>query len=156
MPMADSRSPFPELRKPYRGDRPSAHGIRPEDVLMSAVRTSLADWSRRRWLTAGTLGWTGLSLPELFTACASSRAAEQRESFGRAKRCVMLFLTGGVPQHDSWDPKPDAPANVRGELSPISTSVPGIQVSELFPQFARRVDRVTLLRSVTHDDTVHT
>ncbi|MBC8114230.1 MAG: DUF1501 domain-containing protein, partial [Candidatus Saccharimonas sp.] len=123
---------------------------------MLAVGTNSRSCSRRRWLQAGALGLTGLSLPELFAARAMSQAAGPRESFGRAKRCVMLFLTGGVPQHDSWDPKPEAPANVRGELSPIATSVPGVQVSELFPQFARRVDRVTLLRSVTHDDTVHT
>ena len=111
---------------------------------------------RRRWLQAGALGLTGLSLPELFTARAMSHAAAPRETFGRAKRCVMLFLTGGVPQQDSWDPKPNAPSNERGEFSPIATNVSGIQVSEMFPQFARRVDRVTLLRSVTHDDTVHT
>ncbi len=112
--------------------------------------------SRRRWLQAGALGLTGLSLPELLAARETSAATGNHRTFGRAKRCVMLFLTGGVPQHDSWDPKPEAPANVRGEFSPIATSVPGVQVSELFPQFARQVDRVTLLRSVTHDDTVHT
>ena len=123
---------------------------------MLDVGTNSWSCSRRRWLQAGALGLTGLSLLELFAARAMSQATGPRETFGRAKRCVMLFLTGGVPQHDSWDPKPDAPANVRGELSPIATSVPGVQVSKLFPQFARRVDRVTLLRSVTHDDTVHT
>ncbi len=112
--------------------------------------------SRRRWLHAGALGLTGLSLPELLAARETSASVGDHRTFGRAKRCVMLFLTGGVPQHDSWDPKPEAPANVRGEFSPIATSVPGVQVSELFPQFARRVERVTLLRSVTHDDTVHT
>lgn len=112
--------------------------------------------SRRRWLQAGALGLSGLSLTQLLAARANGVAKDRRDSFGQAKRCVMLFLTGGVPQHDSWDPKPDAPANVRGELSPITTNVPGMHVSELFPQLARRVDRVTLLRSVTHDDTVHT
>ncbi len=123
---------------------------------LAADKANSVNRGRRRWLQAGALGLTGLALPELFTARAMSRAAAPRETFGRAKRCVMLFLTGGVPQQDSWDPKPEAPANVRGEFSPIATNVPGIQVSEMFPQFARRVDRVTLLRSVTHDDTVHT
>ncbi len=61
-----------------------------------------------------------------------------------------------MPQHDTFDPKPLAPDNVRGELSPIATRIPGMQVTELFPQFAQRTDRVTLLRSVSHDDTVHT
>ncbi len=59
-------------------------------------------------------------------------------SFGRAKRCLLLFLTGGPPQHDTFDLKPDAPAEIRGELKPIATTVPGVQISELFPRLARR------------------
>lgn len=112
--------------------------------------------TRRRWLQLGALGLTGLSLKDLPAADPQASTSSTVNSFGRAKRCVMLFLTGGAPQHDTFDPKPLAPANVRGELSPIATSVPGVQVSELFPQFARRMNYVTLLRSVTHDDTVHT
>jgi hypothetical protein len=120
---------------------------------------SAGRFTRRRWLQLGALGLTGLSLNDLpaadsqISTCSTGSTAN---SFGRAKRCVMLFLTGGAPQHDTFDPKPLAPANVRGELSPIATSVPGLQVSELFPQFARRTNHVTLLRSVTHGDTVHT
>jgi hypothetical protein len=63
---------------------------------------------------------------------------------------------GGPPQHDTWDMKPDAPAKVRGELRPIDTNVPGTQISELFPQLARHADKYTIVRSVTHQDTVHT
>jgi hypothetical protein len=69
---------------------------------------------------------------------------------------VLLFLTGGPSQHDTWDMKPEAPAEIRGELRPIATAVPGIQVSEVFPHFARHTDKVCLVRSVSHDDTVHT
>jgi hypothetical protein len=65
-------------------------------------------------------------------------------------------LTGGPPQHDTWDLKPEAPADIRGELRPISTSVPGIHISELFPRLARRAHHYCLLRSVTHGDRVHT
>src|SRR5436190_11868587 len=115
-----------------------------------------ATFTRRRWLQVGVLGLTGLSLNDLAAANPRASSVSTVNSFGRAKRCVMLFLTGGAPQHDTFDPKPLAPDNVRGELSPIETSVPGVQVSELFPQFAQRMNRVTLLRSVTHDDTVHT
>src|SRR5262245_14290306 len=75
----------------------------------------------------------------------SSRAAEFRErqplSFGRAKRCIFVFLNGGPSQLDTWDMKPDAPLNVRGELKPISTSVAGIQAGELLPQMARLAHR---------------
>jgi Protein of unknown function (DUF1501) len=63
---------------------------------------------------------------------------------------------GGPPQHDTWDLKPAAPANIRGELRPIETNVAGIRISELFPRLARHADQYTLVRSVTHQDTVHT
>jgi hypothetical protein len=69
---------------------------------------------------------------------------------------VLLFLTGGPPQLDTFDMKPAAPAEVRGELKPIATTVPGIQVSELFPKVARQIDKFCVMRSVTHGDTVHT
>ncbi len=111
--------------------------------------------NRRSWLQVGSLGLAGITLNTL-AASKALAGSTKSSSFGRAKRCVLLFLTGGAPQHDTFDPKPLAPGNIRGELSPIATSVPGVHVSELFPLFARRVHHVTLLRSVTHDDTVHT
>jgi hypothetical protein len=77
-------------------------------------------------------------------------------SFGRAKRCVLLFLTGGPPQLDTWDPKPDAPEQIRGALKPIATNIPGIQISELLPRLARQADKYCIVRSVTHGDTTHT
>ena len=127
-------------------------------IVSYSATTCAKSWrsSRRRLLQVGGLGCGGLTWPMLLAAERNAVTATMPRSFGRAKRCVMLFLTGGIPQHDTFDPKPLAPVNVRGELSPIATSVPGVQVTELFPQFARRADRVMLLRSVTHDDTVHT
>lgn len=113
----------------------------------------LARPSRRRWLQLGALGLSGLSLGAVNQRTFGAEAAK---SFGRAKRCVILFLTGGIPQHDTLDPKPLAPANVRGELSPIESSIPGVHLTELLPGLARRLNRLTLLRSVTHHDTVHT
>jgi hypothetical protein len=109
--------------------------------------------SRRTFLTAGSLAARGL-YPGV-SATASARAVA-RDGFGRARRCLLLFLTGGPPQHDTWDLKPDAPAEVRGELKPIATSVPGLRVSELFPRLARHADKYCVVRSVTHGDTVHT
>src|SRR5262245_55573865 len=76
--------------------------------------------------------------------------------FGRAKKCVLLFLTGGPPQHDTFDPKPDAPAEVRGELRPIATSVTGLRFSELCPRLAKQAHRLCVVRSVTHTDATHT
>lgn len=77
-------------------------------------------------------------------------------SFGRARRCLLLFLTGGPPQHDTFDPKPNAPAQIRGELRPIPTAIPGLHFTELFPHLARRADRLCVVRSVTHADRAHT
>src|SRR5262245_21420987 len=93
--------------------------------------------TRRCFLRAGAAGC--LALPALL------RAAPARP---RARRCLLLFLTGGPPQHDTFDLKPDAPAEVRGELKPIATNVPGIRISELCPRLARRADLYRIVRSV--------
>ena len=101
---------------------------------------------RRRWLLrAGALAGAGLSLPELFRATA--RAEERRPT---AKSCIVFFLEGGPAHQDLWDLKPAAPAEVRGEFRPISTSVPGVQVCEHLPMFARQMHHVALVRSVHH------
>src|SRR5262245_29127477 len=105
--------------------------------------------TRRCFLRAGAAGC--LSLPALLRA---GRAP--RESFGRARRCLLLFLTGVPPQHDTFDLKPATPSEIRGELKPIATNVAGIHISELCPRLARRADLYRIVRSVTHGDTVHT
>ena len=69
---------------------------------------------------------------------------------------MLLFLTGGPPQHDTWDMKPGASSQIRGELAPIATNVPGIQISEQFPRLSQRIDKLRIVRSVSHGDTVHT
>jgi hypothetical protein len=113
--------------------------------------------NRRTWLVAGGLGMIGaLSRSSRPIAATESVPQVSTASFGRAKHCILLFLTGGPPQHDTWDLKPQATAEIRGELNPIATGVPGIQISELFPQLARQAERYCLVRSVTHGDTVHT
>jgi hypothetical protein len=109
--------------------------------------------SRRDFLRLGTVGTLGLGLPEFLRA---TRHDRDPSGFGRARRCVLLFLTGGAPQHDTFDPKPLAPVEYRGELRPIATSVPGIHVSELLPRLARHADKYCLVRSVTHNDRIHT
>jgi hypothetical protein len=109
---------------------------------------------RREFLRLGAVGGM-VSLANLLRASAA-RAANPSASFGRAKRCILVFLNGGPSQLDLWDMKPDAPAEVRGELKPIATNVPGIQISELLPLLARHVDKFKIVRSVTHPCSVHT
>jgi Protein of unknown function (DUF1501) len=115
---------------------------------------------RREWLRIGGLagiGGMGVALSDLL---ASPRPSHQRthhgNGFGRAKSCIVLFLFGAPAHQDTWDLKPEAPREVRGEFRPIATSVPGIQVGEHIPRLAKMADRYALLRSVTHPDNTHT
>jgi hypothetical protein len=108
---------------------------------------------RREVLRAGGLGLLGLSLPDLLHA---QQASRPDGSFGRAKSCILLFMWGGPSQIDTWDPKPDAPAEYRGEFASIPTNVPGTHVSEHFPLLAKRADRLCIVRSMTHDTGDHT
>jgi hypothetical protein len=118
-----------------------------------SIYPGVAQMSRRRWLQLG--GLAALA-PLLGRPVAAAPLAGDAAAFGRARRCLLLFLTGGPPQHDTWDPKPDAPAEIRGEFAPIATSAPGVLVSELFPRLAQVAHHVRVVRSLTHTDSVHT
>ncbi len=110
--------------------------------------------SRREWLRVGGLGAFGLSLPDFLPARAAV-PADAPASFGRAKSCILLFLLGGPPQHETWDPKSDAPPEIRGDLKPIATNVPGIVVGELMPRTARHLDKICVLRALSTNDNAH-
>ena len=111
---------------------------------MISIPGSVNRWcdgiSRREFLQIGGLGAAGLALPELFRARAANHTGASR-STGRAKQCILLFMGGGPPQMDTFDLKPDAPAEVRGEFPPIATSVPGTQISSLLPMLAQQAHR---------------
>src|SRR5262245_52343137 len=98
--------------------------------------------TRRQVLQAGAIGYLGLSLPRLLRADALQTAS--------ADSCILVFLNGGPSHLDMWDMKPAAPAEVRGEFKPISTTVPGVQLSEHLPRLARLMHRSTLIRSAHH------
>jgi Protein of unknown function (DUF1501) len=103
-------------------------------------------------LRIGSLGLAGLTLPDLLRHAAAQDAAPRRP---RAKSCIVLFLFGGPAQHSTWDPKPDAPVEVRGELKPIATTVPGLMVGELMPKTAQLARHLCLLRAVRTGDNAH-
>jgi hypothetical protein len=111
--------------------------------------------TRREWLRVGGLGAFGLSLPALLAPQRTASAAPSARSGGKAKACIVLFLLGGPPQHETWDPKPDAPPEVRGDLKPIASAVPGLMVGELMPRVARQTDRIAVLRAVSTNDNAH-
>ena len=104
--------------------------------------------SRRDFLHAGALSMLGLGMGTFEAARAAGGVAKDKDV-----NCIMLFLVGGPSQVDTWDMKPDAPAEVRGPFKPIETNVPGIQICELFPRMARQMDKVSLVRSVYHTAT---
>ena len=100
-------------------------------------------YSRRDFLTIGSAAAVGgLTLPQLLRA-------ESFQSSGRQHKAIInIFLPGGPPHQDMWDIKPDAPSEIRGEFSPISTNVSGIQIGELFPKMAQMMDKFTVIRSI--------
>jgi len=112
--------------------------------------------SRREAIRVGGLSACGLTLPQLM----SENKVTAGESLttatgGRAKSCIVLFLMGGPPQHSTWDPKPESPDNVRGDITPISTNVAGIQFGELMPRLAQHADKLAVLRAVSTNDNAH-
>lgn len=112
--------------------------------------------SRRALLRAGLLGAFGLGLDDLWRL----RAVAGTPAPGRAQACILVWLAGGPSHIDTFDPKPGAPADVRGEFKPIATRVPGTSISEVYPRLASILDRVTLIRSMTspegdHDRAAH-
>ncbi|HEX5445109.1 MAG TPA: DUF1501 domain-containing protein [Pirellulales bacterium] len=112
-------------------------------------------FSRRDLLHIGGLGAFGLSV-DLFTRLSASQAAEPSAAhFGRAKSCILLFLFGSPAQHETFDPKPDAPVEIQGEMKPITTVVPELQICERLPRTAQVMDRVTVVRSMTHQYPLH-
>lgn len=120
--------------------------------------TRLCDgWNRREVMRIGSLGLLGAGLHQnaLHAAAAKEGAVTGGSSFGRAKSCIVLFLMGGPPQHSTWDPKPDAPADIRGDFRPIATTVPGLSISELFPRTALVADKVCILRAMSTGDNAH-
>ena len=112
--------------------------------------------SRRELMRIGGLGLLGVSLPALMQAEAQAVGTLPKDPmFGRAKNVIFLYLTGGPPQHETFDPKPDAPLEIRGPFKPISTNVPGIQICELLPRVARMADKLAIVRSFSTDDNNH-
>jgi hypothetical protein len=116
--------------------------------------------NRRELLRLGGASLLGLSLPQLLAAQTQTPMAVPQQvsggSFGRAKACILLFMWGGPAQQDTWDMKPDAPVEFRGEFNPIQTVIPGVQICEHFPRLADRVDQLSIIRSMTHENVNHT
>jgi hypothetical protein len=110
--------------------------------------------TRRDLLHVGALAPLGLTLAG-WARASQSGDPPSANGFGTAKRCLLLYLWGSPSQLDTLDPKPEAPAEVRGEFRSIPTALPGVRVGEVLPQIARLLGRVTVLRSLTHQHPIH-
>jgi len=121
------------------------------DLSLSTTRSRLCNGvSRRNFVRVGTLAPLGLSLPQLLAADGDSG---KRPS--RAKSVILIYLGGGLSHHDSFDMKPEAVEQIRGKYKSIATTLPGLQVCELLPKTAQVMDKVTLVRSGTHENDHH-
>lgn len=114
---------------------------------------------RREVLRAGGLTALGLSLERLLALKPTAQADEDRRAdppgFARAESCILVYLFGGPSQLDTWDLKPRAPVEFRGEFQPVATNVPGIELCEHFPRLARQCDKLAIVRSMHHEHPRH-
>jgi len=124
--------------------------------VLGSLRRMCDRVTRRDVLRAGSVGFGALSFSELLRwREAQAEQPAGGSTFGRAKRIILLYLYGAAAQHETFDPKPEAPSEIRGEFRPIATSIPGVSICEHLPQIAKIADRLTLLRSMTHPYNIH-
>ncbi|MGE3315381.1 MAG: DUF1501 domain-containing protein [Planctomycetaceae bacterium] len=111
---------------------------------------------RDMMMRLGQFGAGALTLPNLLRSeQARAESTVTAKSNGSAKSCILVYLWGGPPQQDMWDMKPDAPSGVRSHFHPIPTVVPGIDVCNEMPLFAKYTDRTAIIRSLSHDSNNH-
>jgi hypothetical protein len=105
----------------------------------------------RRTALKSSVAVAGLSLPQMLQIQNEAKAA----SGSRPKACVVIYCWGGISHLESFDPKPDAPVEIRGEFHPIATKTPGIEFSEHVPMLAQQTDKLAIVRSISHTDSAH-
>lgn len=125
--------------------------------LHGSRRTLCDGMDRRELLRIGGLGALGWGLADQLQAQSLSAGQPNKRAvaFGKAKACILIFLYGSPPQHETFDPKPDAPVEIQGEMKAMSTCVPGISICERLPRTAAIVDRTTIIRSMSHPYPLH-
>jgi len=111
-------------------------------------------FSRRELLRVGGVGLFGLSRGQILKLEAQAKGAEapagKRSGWGKAKSVILIFLQGGPSHLDIWDPKPDAPREIRGDFKHIPTAVNGVYLTEVMPKLAKQLDKCTLIRSLNY------
>lgn len=123
------------------------------DSVMAYSRA--ASGSRRDFLYVGLLGGLGLTLGDFFKRQARAEQKNYASAEGPAKSVIHIFLPGGMAHQESWDPKPYAPVEYRGDMNSIETKIPGERINELLVQTAQIADKLTICRSMTHGEAAH-
>lgn len=118
---------------------------------MSELRRNCEGMVRRDFLRLGLGAVTGLGLSDILRLRAESAAPGAKKDV----RCILIWLDGGPTHFETFDPKPDAPLEIRGEFKPIQTKVPGIHFAEAVPKLASIADKLTIVRSICHKDPNH-
>jgi hypothetical protein len=121
---------------------------------MPLINTNCSGVSRRDFIQVGLGGVLGLGLCDLLRLKANAAQPPVARS-GKNVNCILIWLDGGPSHYETFDPKPDAPSDIRGEFKAISTKVPGIQFSECIPKLASVADKFTVVRSICHKDPNH-
>ena len=124
--------------------------------LLGSPKRLCTGLTRRDLLHVGGLGAFGLTLADRLALAPPAHAqASPFPAFGRAKSCLLIYKYGSPPQHETFDPKPDAPVEIQGELRAIPTALPGVAFGEGLPRIAQIADRLTIVRSLTHPYPLH-
>src|SRR5438093_510872 len=125
--------------------------------ILGSPRKLCDGMTRRELIKVGGLGLAGLTLSDVLRLqeAAAADGVERPRSFGKAKSVILIHLYGSPSQIETFDPKPDAPVEIRGELNSIPSSLPGLDVCELLPNAAKVMDRCTVVRSMTHPYPLH-
>src|SRR5262245_18955410 len=125
--------------------------------IMGSPMKLCSGWTRRELLRVGGLGMFGLGLSDYFKLAELQASQDHKISrnFGKAKSVILLYLYGAPSQLEMCDMKPNAPLEIRGDLKPIRSSLPGLDVCELMPNAAKVMDRFTVVRSMTHPYPIH-
>ena len=118
------------------------------------MNTELPPTISRRQVLATSLGCAGLSLTD-FLQLQSIAREKKNETKGKAKSCIILFAWGGMSHLETWDPKPDAPKEIRGSFDTIPTATPGIHIGEHMPYLAKQTNKLAIVRSMHHGSSAH-
>ena len=121
---------------------------------MNALNTNCAGIARRDFIQLGVGGVLGLGMGDLLRLRADAAQASGKASPDQVN-CILVWLDGGPTHYETFDPKPDAPSEVRGKFKPIPTNVPGVSFCETMPKLAKTLDKMAVVRSICHKDPNH-